>query len=151
MNPSPEAYPVHKSICVVALLLAVAFLTAVKSNDDDGINPHHPVIVAEKDVLQVTGTLTQDLFTPTQDGNFRIDAYLNQQPLSGSGPALLLFWTDEFGTQQTSVGINTLSGATGVEASGGQIFVHALAGHPIQLETLGPPSPYNIHITVERM
>lgn len=142
----------YKSLCIVVLLLAVASLSAVEANDDG--KSHHPVIVAQRAFLQATGPFTQDLFTPEQDGDFRIEVYENQQA-SSFGPIMQVIWTDELGTQEMLSGFPILvAGTAGQKSSGGQIFVHALAGNPIQLTTsvnLAGQPPYNIRVTVERM
>jgi hypothetical protein len=129
-------------------LLTIALLSGGNAKDD---YKKHPVIVAQKAFLQVTGSMTPDLFTPAEDGDFRIDIYENQQPGTGVGPTMGLIWTDEFGTQN-SLGVG--SEGNGVENEGGVFFVHSLAGFPIQLSILDfgvSPPTVNVRVTVERL
>lgn len=114
-----------------------------------------PLVVAERSLLQQTGQTEVVLFTPKITGNFRLSIYQNQMA-SPYGPIVQVTWTDELGTEQTDPGGSVcpvIINSSQTAVSGCTVFVHAVAGYPIQLNTsvnIAQPA-YSLYATVEEM
>jgi len=114
-----------------------------------------PLVVAERSLLQQTGQTGVVLFTPKVTGNFRVSIYQNQLA-STYAPIIQVTWTDELGTEQTDPDGSVcplIINSSQTTVSGCTVFVHAIAGYPIQLNTyVNPAQPaYSLYATVEEM
>src|SRR5260370_3409405 len=95
----------YKSICAVAVVLAA--FTLVSGNRPAGASqaaPTSPPIVARAKLPNQTAAIpVTTLFTPTQDGLYRLSVYTTQTvsvPNSSASWGLNLFWTDDAGSEQ---------------------------------------------------
>jgi hypothetical protein len=141
--------PISKVVLSLALLLIAVGLFLGTSPE----NVTYPLVVAQRSLLQKTGQTGVVLFTPKITGNFRVSIYQNQVA-SPSGPIIQMTWTDELGTEQTDSGSSicpTILGTSQTYVSGCQLFVHAVGGYPILLNTYVPSgqAPYSVYTTVE--
>jgi hypothetical protein len=142
MRPIPKVLLTVLLFITVGLLLGAHFETAT-----------YPLVVAQHSLLQRTDSTSVVLFTPKITGNFRVSIYQNQVA-SPSGPLIQMTWTDELGMEQTDGGSSicpTILGTSQTYVSGCQLFVHAVGGYPILLNTNVIPgqTPYSVYATVE--
>ena len=136
---------------VLLSLLVLSISVGLFSANTSG-TARSPVIVAQRSLLQRTGQIAVVLLTPKVTGDYRVSIYQNQQA-SPYGPIIQMSWTDELGTEQTDSGgsVCPIIVATTQTVSGCQLFLHAVGGFPIQLNTYVNPAqpPYNVYVTVE--
>jgi len=155
----------YKTLTVVALLLAAfAFTSGSKSADAAPTTPSSPVIVARgKQMNQTAPIPPTTIFTPSQDGLFRLSMYGTMttiDPNSQSGWRYTLTWTDASDT----VNIQVLFASSDNEAgrwagfSGEPAWTPAFqakAGIPVtySITQNGPPdsSVYALYWAVERL
>ena len=144
---------IQKSLIPMALVALL--VSAVIGSRGDGTITKSPLIVANRVFAQQTGSISQILFTPRQTASYRVSVYQNQAP-NNYGPIIQLVWTDELGQEQTPSDVSfcsTISSNSNAYVCDGQLYVRAIAGNPIQLNTYVNPAapPYNIYVTVEEL
>ena len=161
----------NKTLSVAVLLLAVfAFTSSSKSIGAVPSSPPAPVIVARGVLTHQTEAFSSTIYTPPQDGLYRLSAYATMttaDPNSESSWSYGFSWTDITG--QTQEAFEVLSGAgdqlgqfttftnepNAVFGGGFTRTVQVNAGTPIMHSTFqsGPPdhSAYAVYFTLERI
>lgn len=119
--------------------------------------PGVPIIVAKQSYLAQTASLpTTTVFTPTEDGEYRL-AYYQTVSTPGAGLtgslAFHVAWTDEYHANAMSWGATGALQAYGVSLAGGMMAVlHAVAGQPIEFtatwSSTDPSQTYDLFVTV---
>jgi hypothetical protein len=156
----------YKSICTVAVLLvAFAFLSGSRSADASPATPLGPVIVAKGEAPNQTAPIpTTTLFTPTQDGLYRVSAYATMTkpgPENSGSWSFNVAWTDDAGRQQEQF---ALDGSFNVQGPflndynfyGGAVRIfEAKAGTPITFNLreggVSAGAEYSLYYTLERL
>ncbi len=158
----------YKAICVLAFLVASFALTSgSKIADASAGGLPSPVIVARAKLANQTAPIpTTTIFTPTQDGLYRISAYATvakADPNSQSAWSFGVQWTDDAGAGQLAngvlFGIGNVSQAFIWENSfslgGATVILEAKAGTPITYSMTQCCSPdnsaYSLYYTLERL
>jgi len=92
----------YKTLCVLVLLLPTFAFTQV-------------VVAKGKFPNQTTGILKTTLFTPTEDGLYRVSAYATVAKTSAAGTqwAFNLGWTDDAGPQKEEFVLSSYSNQVG--------------------------------------
>ena len=108
----------YKSLSLAVLLLAVfAFTSDSKSVGAVPPSPASPAIVARGSLLNQTVPFSATIYTPAQDGVFRLSAYATitvASPGSNSDWLYAYFWTDVTGqTQQAPFALSSYNPAVG--------------------------------------
>ena len=116
-----------------------------------------PVIVAKQTFADNTGGLSETLFTPTDNGTFRVSLYVEVFDVDGNSAVFAsLTWTDDGGAKPVP-GVDPPLGADASASSYGQgvFVVHNLANDPISLHVNSPTLPagasYTIKAVVEQI
>jgi hypothetical protein len=156
----------YKSLCVAVLLLAtLSFTSGSKPADASAALRPSPVIVARMRFKGVTTSLpTTTIFTPEQDGLYRLSAYDVETSPASDGSLWTFFfnWTDDAGAESGNSFALPANGtppqAYGGTASGipGSVMVfQAKAGTPVTFFTLlsggSDGGTYNLYLEVERL
>ena len=151
----------------VVLLAAFAFTPGSRSADASPATPVSPPIVAKGKLRnQTAGIPTTTIFTPTQDGLYRLSVYATITTVASSGSDSWLYnfeWTDDAGPQSVTallISLNNQSGQflqlvnTGGQVLGGPVLLfQAKAGTPVTYGVNGAVdgSAYSLYYTLERL
>ena len=146
-------------LCVFVAALCFPCVAQTTANNDAERPGYSPVIVAKKQVLNQTGTVNPvTLYTPTEDADFRISAYMSTHSCEFKGSGfefqLLLTWTDDSAewVNQEIAALNCNNNHEPLYSSG-TIFIHAKAGAPISVwvqAIAGASGSYDGYIVVEQ-
>jgi len=94
----------YKSLCVATVLVAAfAFTSSSKSVATLPSSPTSPVIVARGTITNQTKPFETTIFTPTQDGLYRLSVYATVTTAGSSDNSYwtyLFGWTDATGMEQ---------------------------------------------------
>src|SRR6266849_1999381 len=95
----------YKSVCLVVILLAAfAFTSGSRSADASPVSSISPPILAKAKLPNQTAAIpTTTLFTPTQDGLYRLTVYMTQVvtvPSSSANWNFNVNWSDDAGQEQ---------------------------------------------------
>jgi len=159
----------YKPFYVSILLLAILVLaSASKFNDSDAAQAAQHVL--RVDLTNQTVPIPQTtLFTPNEDGMYRISAYM-VMTTSGYTPnagwLFDLFWTDEAGveTRSSLIGVfdnakppsaYATNGNPGYYPTTSPFIFRAVAGQPVSYDVsqYNPPAngSYALHMVIERL
>ena len=114
--------------------------------------PFVPIVVAKQSFLSQTAPLPiTTLYTPTADGDYRVNVYIVMSPpvpsLGGQAYARLT-WTDEFQTYSAQGWATAMNSIQGQQSN----VIHSVGGQPIQLNvTYGsndPSQTYDVFVSV---
>ena len=157
----------YKTLCVAVLLLPTFVLAqGSKPADASPTTPIGPPIVAHGKLLnQNTPLPSTTIFTPTQDGLYRLSVYLTITRADSSSNSQWGFnvdWVDDVGVQEANfllLGYGNVSGQFFVyqsfRAGGTAMPFEAKAGMPItyNVTQIGGPdnSSYSLYYTLERL
>jgi hypothetical protein len=156
----------HKAVCVAAILLAAfAFTSGSKPAGAAANSLPSPVVLAKGKLVNQTAAIpTTTMFTPTQDGLYRITVYatLTTSNLSSNSSwGYGIGWTDDAGSaNQGSVLIGPgaqLGPFTfyGITTGGTVLVVEAKSGIPVTYNVSQGGEPdgtaYSLYWTVEKM
>lgn len=110
--------------------------------------PEVPIIVAKTNFLSQSAPLgLTTLFTPTDNGVYRLTIVMQDQP-SGDVIGFTLSWADSSGS--VSVGLVPNQGTTGYSAATAPFF--AVAGTAIQIQAnFGSNFSYNLYTVLEEL
>lgn len=103
-----------------------------------------PMIIAKQSWLNQTASLSATtVFTPSEDGDYRVNVYMTADTSSPPGWSPTLYWTDEYGSREEGLQ------DTGPFASY-VVIIHAVSGQPIQVSVGGGSNPpqYDLFVTV---
>lgn len=147
----------YKSLCAAVMLLPTLILA---QGGKSATSPFpSPLIVAKTKLPNQTAPIpTTTIFTPSQDGLYRMSVYMTQVvavPTSGSTWTFNLGWSDDAGdeaTNQILLGVNqTPTGAAGWVT----LLLQAKAGKPITYSTTlsngTDGGTYSLYSTLERL
>ena len=152
----------YKTLCVAVLLLPTFALTQARNA---AVTPVSPPIVAKGKLVNYTASVPlTTIFTPTQDGLYRLSVYAivsKTDPNSISSWSYNPAWTDDSGSRSEDellIGYGNSLGPFTYEAQYGTgiaVPFEAKAGTPItySVTQLGPPdnSVYSLYYTLERL
>ena len=156
----------YKTLRVAVLLIATfAFTSGSRSADASPTTPPSPVIVARAKLVNQTSPIpTTTIFTPTQNGLYRLSVYatVTRTGSVATGWQYDIFWTDDSGPQNGGQGlINGSDGNTGsftwtnAGNYGAVLVLEAAAGTPITYDILQQGAPdnaaYSLYYTLERL
>jgi hypothetical protein len=153
----------YKASCVAVLLLATLVLTSGSRTAGAAANaPSSPLIIVKGKLVNQTGPVpTTKIFTPTQDGLYRLSVYGTNtvaDPSSNSVSAYFLNWTDSSGVLGTQLVIQGGGWQNGPWQYYPQypISFQALAGQPVSYSVMPQGGPadgsiYTLYWTVERL
>jgi hypothetical protein len=170
-NLSPEARSMYKTLSLAVLLLAVfAFTSGSKSVGAVPPSPASPAIVARGSLLNQTVPFSATIYTPAQDGVFRLSVYptiTTADPNSESSWSYGFGWTDIAGQPLNAYGVlqsansqlgefSTSGNSGGYDFEGGIIRTfQANKNTPItqSMSLGGPPdnSAYALYYVLERI
>ena len=154
----------YKALCVTAALLATFALTsASRPADASASSLPSPVIVAKGKVINQSAPIPQTtIFTPTQDGLYRISAYATittPDPNSQSSYMFSFFWGDA-GSASNATSLlfsndNTPGVFGGVYPLCDSIAFQAKAGNAVSYSVSQSGAPdsavYAIYFTIEHL
>ena len=154
----------YKALCAAALLMATFALTSgSKPADAAATGLPSPVIVSRMTFKNVTTEIpTTTIFTPQQDGLFRLSLY-DVETTPGSGSWTFFFnWTDDAGAESGNSFVLAADGtppqAYGGAGSGipGSVMVfRGKSGTPVTFFTFlaggNDGGTYSLYLTVERL
>jgi hypothetical protein len=158
----------NKTLCVVVLLLGTALALSFGSASTTGTTSTSPLIVAKRRLVNQTAPIpTTTIFTPAQDGVFRLSVYATLTGTDSSSQSYWQWgsaWTDDAGPQnpqqvyfspnQDSI---TSGQFLGLDAIGGGLLttIEAKAGTPITftVSQVGGPdnSAYSLYYVLEQI
>jgi hypothetical protein len=157
----------HKALCVAVLLLPPFVLSqegSAAKPSTEGLPV--PVIVAKAKLTNQTATIpTTAIYTPTQDGLYRLSVYATLTKTDPTSESLWYYsfqWTDDAGNQEASQFLMAygdqpgpfLWQSTNYIGGGAQPF-EAAAGKPITYNVMqnnGPDnSAYSLYYVLERL
>jgi hypothetical protein len=156
----------YKTLCVAALLLALFALTSgSKPADASATGLPSPTILAKAKLVNQTAPIpATTIFTPSQDGLYRVSVYMSQTQLGGGYGAwdFNLNWSDNAGTEgATPYELSDNNGFDGhyvnnLNASlpGATILLEAIRGVPVTYSVQALSSPagsYELYYVVERL
>ncbi len=139
-----------------AVLCAPCFAQTITPTDSQHL-PSTPVIVAKMEVRNQTGAINPfTLYTPSEDGDFRISAYMSSPSCVFSGVAFdtLVSWTDDSNAwvaQNLAYLVCDTNG--GPQYFPGEMFIHAKAGISISVQVYvapGASGSYSDYLVLER-
>jgi len=153
----------YKTLCVAVALLGIAVLTSGSVSSPN--TSRTPVIVASAKFVNQSKALSTTIFTPTQDGVYRVSAYATitqHDPSSQSYWQYGLGWTDDAGPQAAvtifyQYGKNSGQFLNDISVqNGGQVrTIAAKAGTAMtqNMMRIGPTdsSTYNLYYVVEQL
>ncbi len=155
----------YKALCVAALLVGLLALTG-RSSSATPTPFTGPLIVAKGKLVNQTTTINKTVFTPTQDGLYRLSMYATistPDPASQSIWYVAPAWTDDWGAEGASDILAKGGNSPGQFQLYGQNYglggvtfpVEAKAGTPITIAVnqSGPTdnSAYSLYYTLERL
>jgi len=147
----------YKSVCVAVLLLPT-FILAQGGKPATSSFPS-PLILAKSKLPNQTAPIpTTTVFTPSQDGLYRLSVYMTESvavPTSGAYWTFNAAWSDDAGDEATGVPIlnanQTPSGAYGYLT----VLLQVKAGKPITYSTTlsngTDGGTYSLYYTLERL
>jgi hypothetical protein len=152
-----------KTFCVIVVLLGSVLV--FKSAGSQKPSLTSPIIVASGSLTHHNGSFEVPMYTPTQDGVFRVSAYptlTQSDPNSQSTWIYLIVWTDAAGgeaddlfQEQGSGHGNFLNFYSGFQQGAPSVVLQAKAGKPIihQMSQSGNPdnSAYDLFYVVEQL
>ena len=156
----------YRVLYLAALLLAIVALTSFGSpaGASPGALPTPMIVAKGKLVNQTSPIPTTTIFTPPQDGLYRLTVYgtiVTADPTSGTFWDVIPVWSDDSGQQTASPfleGSSNVQGPfeTATDNWGGRIApFEAKAGTPIaySVTQTGQPdnSVYSLYYTLERL
>jgi hypothetical protein len=164
----------YKTLCVAILLLGTFALVGRRSAASSPVPFTSPQIVASGKLLNQSGAISTNIFTPGESGFYRLSAYATitkADPESSYGWTYGFSWTDATGQlQDAGIVLESNDSQLGqfydgavAQAGGGDTFYsggisrtfQANKGMPItQFMTLGGPadsSKYSLFYTLERL
>jgi hypothetical protein len=126
-----------------------------------GANPVSPVVVKEISLTNQTANIaTTTLFTPVEDGLFRISYYLEAPAEGPSTYATIntqIFWSDDFNPNANIYLASLILNESSATYSPGIFVLRVKAGTPITFQTTAPTPncfptcEYSLFMTVERL
>ena len=147
--------------CAGILVSLLMVLSLLHGEEDEG--EHHAKIIARVSLTGQTGAVpATTLFTPREDGLFRVSAYLVVTGTNNAqqGACFDLRWTDDSLTLSPSLGFSFPPtpvgpgncGKIGARAQA-TIVIRAKAHTPVSFLTnlFGPAFPYDFFITAEKL
>jgi hypothetical protein len=155
----------YKTLCVVILLVGVFALAGRNSVASPATSVTSPQIVAKGRLVNQTAPIpTTTIFTPAQNGLYRLSVYATVSKADASSSAFWFYsagWTDEAGIESAFDLLNGYSNTLGQFQSpglygGASLTFEAKAGTPVTYSvTHDPPSPdnsvYALYYTLERL
>jgi hypothetical protein len=155
----------HKNLSVALLIVAFG-LVALRSTGTPTSSPTSPVIVAKRRLVNQTAPIpTTTIFTPGQDGVYRLSAYATITQSDPSSQSYWIWnptWTDDAGPAncngQCYVGAGNTPGQFQLQLGlqlGVVMTIEAKAGTPISYSVYQQGSPdnsaYSLYYVLERI
>ncbi len=119
--------------------------------------PRGPVVVADVALTAQTSTFSPaTVYTPTEDGNYRVSVYTDFASASGSpNVQTWIEWTDDTKAHGSGAGIFVSANSGNDYYGAASSIVHAISGQPIQVEctfaSLPGGNTYNTYVVVEKL
>jgi hypothetical protein len=155
----------RRILCMAVLLVSIsALLSLQKPANATPSNPVAPIVVASGKLENQTAPIQQTLFTPSQNGMYRVSVYattVQKDSSSRSSWILNAYWTDDAGIEVASHLLFAGSNVRGqwtyksqISQTGGPVLTfEANAGTPISLSVrhAGPSdsSVWSLYYAVE--
>jgi hypothetical protein len=142
-------------LCIFAAVLCAPCFAQTTTAADSQHLPSVPVIVAKMEIRNQTGAINPfTLYTPREDDDFRISAYMSSPSCAYSGVAFdtLVSWTDDSNTWTTQ-NLVYLDCNGGPQYLSGEMLIHVEAGTPISVQVYFAPGAhgsYSDYIVLER-
>jgi hypothetical protein len=146
---------VKKLLIFIAAVLCGSMMM-VRASGGEQARPRGPIIVAERRFSNLAEAIpTTTLITPAESGTYRITAYTDNSNNSGSySPIPLVYWTDDFATNQFPISNRSIDNVGTAGWSIGDLAFRAVANQPIQISILYSHDElgvYSAYIILERL
>lgn len=113
--------------------------------------PQGTQIVARFQVVDSTSDVPATvIFTPTEAGTYRINAYQETRPTLGSCPSVSYVWTDDYSSVPSLSNVQLGCSGSVSFGSGYTIPLRSVAA-PVTVSVVGGGSTYSLYITVEKL